>query len=159
MITANILGVQKISTFHYIVGGLPGPMGGPNPQGPMPGPGGPMTGPARPRGPGPDLGPQFGMGAPMGQSPGQDFGRDQPQDPRMMGDRAPGMPFGGPGPRPGMPPASMAGPGMGNMPANSMPGSVAGGMPNIARGGTQAAPAMVGYAVEEKCVVSLENLS
>ena len=116
-------------------------MGGPN----QPGPGGPIGGPTRPRGPGPDLGPPFGM-SPIIQSPGQDFGRDQPpQDPRMMGDRAPGMPFGGPGPRPGMPPASMAGPGMGNMPANSMPGSAAGGMPIMSRGGTQAAPAMVCY--------------
>lgn len=116
---------------------MPGPMGGPNQQGPMSGPGGLLGGPPGSRGPGPDMGPQFGMPGQMGQSPGQDFGRDR--DTRMMGDGR-NMPFGGPGPRPGMSPASMAGPGMGNMPPNSMPDSVAREMPSIPQEGIQASP-------------------
>ena len=105
-------------------------MGGPGPQGPMGGPGGPMGGPPGGRGPmgaSPmDIGGSaFGMPGPMGQSPGQDMNREPPRDPRMMGDGR-GMQYG---PRPGIPPVSMAGP------SNMPPGSVAGGMPNSSRGG------------------------
>lgn len=124
-------------------------MGGQGMQGPMDprtGPGGPMGGQQGPRGPmggpGGNMGGLFGMPpGSMGQSPGQDFERDQPRDTRMMGDGM-GMPFGGPGPRTGMPPASMAGPGLGNIPPSSMPGSAAGGMP---RGGAPPQPAMGGF--------------
>lgn len=85
--------------------GGPGPqnMGGPGPQN-MGGPGPQNMGGPGPQGMG-GPGPQ-GMGGP-GQVPPQrpDFGRD-PRDPRLMaqGDTR-GMPAG---PRPGMPPSSMA---------------------------------------------------